>query len=43
MDRPTKFRKTRFGYDRFEVDAKFEEMEASLSILTRKIGLYQIV
>jgi hypothetical protein len=41
MDRPTKFRKTRFGYDRFEVDAKFEEMEASLSILTRKIELYQ--
>ena len=41
MDQQARFRKAKNGYDRFAVDAKIEEMEASLSVLTRKLELYQ--
>ncbi|MBW9212132.1 MULTISPECIES: hypothetical protein [Terrabacteria group] len=41
MGQRARFRKTKNGYDRFAVDAKMEEMEAGLSVLTRKLELYQ--
>ena len=41
MDQQARFRKAKNGYDRFAVDEKLEEMEASLSVLTRKLELYQ--